>query len=322
MALVFEALDNEFAAATGGNVNSGPGTSTFDYPPNSTTKLTITAKPGDPDPRLFEVGDVYEVTFEGNGGGTITNAVVVRSDAAPGGGGAIVFEGVDGNGDLTQVIWTPGFDLENWYWTNYSPPNPPGFYTTDQNSAYDHTFVCFAAETRVQTPRGPIAVGALRVNDLVETLDHGPQVLRYVSVQRVEGQGLAAPVVFAPGSIGNTHALRLSQQHRVMLSGAMTELLFGVPEVLVPAKAMIDEKSVKIKPCRQVIYVHLGFDRHEILIAEGGAPCESLFEVPGTLGGWQDGLCPRGVAARPILTWQEARCLTTAMDRPMAVQVP
>lgn len=36
MTITIEAIDSQFAAATGSNVNSGPGTSQFDYPPTST----------------------------------------------------------------------------------------------------------------------------------------------------------------------------------------------------------------------------------------------------------------------------------------------
>ncbi|MEZ5714708.1 MAG: hypothetical protein R3D85_05800 [Paracoccaceae bacterium] len=114
MAFSFYALDNEFAVSTGSNVNSSPGHSDFDYPPTSSRDLIITTHDDDDDPRLFEVGDTYDVSYGGPGGAhTLTDAVVIRSDAAPGGGGVIVFEGLDEDGNLTQVVWTPDFDPGN-----------------------------------------------------------------------------------------------------------------------------------------------------------------------------------------------------------------
>ncbi|MDG1376590.1 MAG: hypothetical protein P8P56_06140 [Yoonia sp.] len=47
MPIIFTAEDNEFAAASGSNVNYTESYSYFDHPPNSTTDLTITANEGD-----------------------------------------------------------------------------------------------------------------------------------------------------------------------------------------------------------------------------------------------------------------------------------
>lgn len=118
MPITINALDHQFAAATGSNVNNGPGTSTFDYPPQSTSNLVITSQAGDSTPFIFSPGDTYTISFSGNGGTTINNATVLRSDDIDMGGDqgyAVVFEGIDTNGDLTQVVWTPEFDLETWY---------------------------------------------------------------------------------------------------------------------------------------------------------------------------------------------------------------
>ncbi len=214
MAFSIFALDNEFAVSSGSNVNSSPGQSKFDYPPNSSLDLVITTKDGDPDPRLFEVGDVYDISYGGTGGGaTLADAVVIRSDDAPSGGGLIVFEGLDEFGELTQVIWTPDFGLETWYWDNFSGRLPSEFHTTDQNAAYDHSFVCFDGAARIDTPAGRVSAAGLRAGDRVLTLDAGPKRLIWVGWRRVTGAGADAPVVFAPGAIGNRAELRLSQQH-------------------------------------------------------------------------------------------------------------
>ena len=310
------AQDNEFALATGPNVNSGGDRSDFDYPPTSSSDLVITTNEGDTDPRLFEVGDTYDLSFRGqNGTRTIEDAVVVRSDGdgGPGGFGIIVFEGVDSNGDITEVIWTPGMDLEQWYFDNFSGGVPPQFYTTDQNAAYTHDFVCFAAETRVATPDGARRVVDMRAGDLVVTLDRGAQPVRWVGAQSVQGTGPNAPVEIALGALGNTAPLRLSQQHLVLWRSAMAELLFAAEEVLVPIRALIDGRNVRLRPCRQVTYVHLMLDRHELLLAEG-APCESLLTVPPWVPGVEVPPISPQRTARPVLTYREARFVTGAGD--------
>ena len=71
MPLFINAIDSQFAASTGSNVNSSPDRSKFDYPPTSTSNLTIESQPGDDTPFIFSPGDTYTVSFTGNGAATI-----------------------------------------------------------------------------------------------------------------------------------------------------------------------------------------------------------------------------------------------------------
>ena len=281
MAFDIYAANNEFAASTGSNVNAGPDKSAFDYPPNSSTDLVITTQTGDADPRLFEVGDTYDLDWNGN---SIANAVVVRSDSAPDGGGIIVFRGIDQFGNDAEIIWTPGFDLENWYWSNFSSGQPPQFYNTDQNASYTHEFVCFDKSTRIHTPRGLVPAGRLKVGETVCTWAGAKQEIRWIGRKTVPAKGAAAPIRFSPGAIGNDAPIKLSPQHRVMIASPWAELHFGSSEVLVPAIALVDGQRVKQVPRNNVDYVHILLDRHDLLIAEG-APCESL------LPGWRTQEC-------------------------------
>ncbi|WP_050931386.1 Hint domain-containing protein [Aestuariivita boseongensis] len=265
MTVLFYALDNEFAAATGSNVNAYGTSSIFDYPPNSSMDLVIEVQEGDTDFRLFEIGDTYSVSWGGSGGGgSIQDAVVIRSDLAPdgSGGGIIVFEGVDDTGSTAQIIWTPGFDLEGWYWDNYTPDQEPGYYTYDTQPEYTHTYVCFAAETRIATPYGDVPIGSLRAGHRVMTLDCGAQPLRWIGTRRLAGRGAAAPVRFAAGSIGNRADLRVSQHHRMLVTSPRAELMFGEAEVFVPAKAMVGLPGVTLEPCQTVTYAHLLLAEH------------------------------------------------------------
>lgn len=321
MVKTFYGIDTEFAASTGSNVNTGAGTSTFDYPPNGTFDLIVTSRPDDKNPNLFELGETYSVQFSGKGGGAILkDATVIRSDAAPDNGGIVVFEGANADGETVQVVWTPGFDLENWYWTNFDAGASPGFYTTDRDATYTHKYVCFAAETRIATPRGYIPAGDLSRGDAVFTLDGGHREILWAGSRAVTGSGANCPVVFEAGSFGNDRRLRLSPQHRVLLRSPLAELMFGSQEVLVPAKSMINGHKIRFTPCAAITYVHLLLDSHQILMAEGGAACESLLpgdmcetilasEMPEIASAMAPGLYR---AARPILTFREARCIAGA----------
>ena len=314
--LTFYAEDNEFAGSTGSNVNASWGRSVFDNPPNAFLDLTIASNLGDDDPRLFELGDAYDLSWSGFGGNnSIEDAVVVRSDMAPGGGGIIVFEGIDAYGDVTQIIWTPDFDLEKWYWDNYNPSAEPQFHTVDQNHSYDHSFMCFEAGARISTAMGQIPVGDLWEGDRIDTMDDGAQPIRWIGRRIVPGDGPNAPVHFAPGAIGNFGPLCLSQQHRVLIQSPMAELLFGRSEVLVPAKALVNGVDVCLRPCARIEWVHLLLQRHNVLLAEG-ALCETLLYGDMTqeiIGQVPDLKGIETTPARPILSYVEALAL---LDQP------
>lgn len=327
---VIYAVDNEFAVATGDNIDATPSYSFFDNPPNSFTDLVITSDPDDSRPGVFEVGETYSLTYGGHGGGgALMDAVVVRSDPLGTGQGVIVFEGVDAAHGAMQIVWTPNFDLEQWFWDNFNDGRYPAFYTSDTQEAL-FALVCFVAGTPVETPAGARPVERLRPGDRVSTRDNGPRAIRWAGRKRVRGTGAAAPVRFAPGVLANTAPLLLSQQHRVLLSGPEAELLFGCPEVLVPAKALLNGDSVRLEPRLQVDYVHLLLETHELLAAAGAA-VESLFLGDVAAGVLEDGSMgevdalfpqlasdprchPGGMrAARPMLTVREAIVLAEQM---------
>ena len=323
MPFTIAGVDNEFAVSTGSNVGTSSNSSRFDNPPQGSKDLFITTKEGDDDPRLFELGDTYDISWGGQGGGgTIQDAVVVRSDPSPDGAGTgiIVFDGVDENGNPAQLIWTPGFDLESWYATNYNPSAEPEFYTEDANPSYDHRYVCFAADTRIRTPEGSKAAGRFKPGDLVTTKDGGDVAVVWSGQRLCDARGENAPVVFDQGALGTTAQLRLSQQHRVLIKSPQVQYYFGLDEVFVPAKACVNNDDIRIVPQARICYVHLLLDKHHILWAEG-LECESLF--PGeqamvarygqleasNMGRSANSAKECYLTARPVLKMKEARVL-------------
>ncbi len=62
----------------------------------------------------------------------------------------------------------------------------------------------------------------------------------------------------------------VSPQHRILIEGARAEILFGEAEVLVPAKHLIGHiEATRALPSEGVTYVHLLFDRHEVVLSDG-----------------------------------------------------
>lgn len=161
-------------------------------------------------------------------------------------------------------------------------------YTVKDNLGHtDTAFVtvnsvpCFVAGTRILTAEGEVTVDSLRPGDLVFTQDDGPQPLRWIGRRTVPATGDHAPIHIAAGTFGPHRALRLSPQHRVLIRDSLAELLFGCAEVLVAAKDLVNDHSVRTLEGGTVDYVHLMFDRHQVVFAEGLAT-ESFLPGPQT----------------------------------------
>jgi hypothetical protein len=69
----------------------------------------------------------------------------------------------------------------------------------------------------------------------------------------------------------------------MLLTGWQAELLFGQAEVLACAKHLVNGDTIFAEPCEQVTYLHMMFDCHQIVTAEGCAS-ESFYPGPVTLG--------------------------------------
>lgn len=134
---------------------------------------------------------------------------------------------------------------------------------------------CFTASTLIETPNGDVRIEDLEIGDLVTTKDNGPQPIRWMGRRSVVGRGEFAPILFKVGAIGNTRDLRVSPQHRMLLQDWRAELFFGEDEVLVAANKLLNDSTILKAPCDRVEYIHLMFDKHEVIYAEG-APTESF----------------------------------------------
>ncbi len=182
---------------------------------------------------------------------------------------------------------------------------------------------CFTPGTLIRVPGGAVPVETLTAGDLVETMDHGPQVLRWVGQNDVDGSGDYAPIAIGAESLGNDRELLVSPEHRMLVTGWLAELNFGEDEVLVAAKHLVGLPGIAREEQQRVTYLHLLFDRHEIIFAEG-APSESLHpsswlierdsalraEIEAVFPDLTDRLeGPPAPAARRVVTLREARLI-------------
>lgn len=157
-----------------------------------------------------------------------------------------------------------------------------GMGTTDVAFVKLNVIACFTEGTLIDVPGGRVPVERLQVGDAVMTRDHGAQVVRWVGRAVRPAVGPDAPVEIAAATFGDHGRVRLSPNHRVLVTGARAELLFGEAEVLVKARHLVDGRAVRVVEGGEVAYLHLLFDRHEVVTANGLA-CESYH--PASLAG-------------------------------------
>lgn len=145
--------------------------------------------------------------------------------------------------------------------------------------------VCLTRGTLIDTPAGPRFIETLQEGDLVNTLDHGAQPIRWIGSRRVPATGALAPVLIRMGALGNLRDMWVSQNHRMLVRGPQAEVLFGERDVLVAAKYLVNDHSIRIVEggkgtgmveSGMVEYFHMLFDAHQIVFAEA-CPTESLY---------------------------------------------
>ena len=179
------------------------------------------------------------------------------------------------NGDGTVTLLGDG-DIENVNFTyevsSSSGQSDTGFVNVD-------SVPCFVAGTLIQTPDGHVPVETLSPGDMVLTKDEGAQPLRWIGRRTVAADGTFAPVRIAAGTFGAHDEVLLSPLHRVLIRDSLAEILFGEPEVLVAARDLVNDRSVRRIAGGAVDYVHLLFDRHQVIFS-GGLETESFLPGP------------------------------------------
>ena len=141
---------------------------------------------------------------------------------------------------------------------------------------------CFTAGTLIATPQGLVPVEALAGGMCVTTLDSGAQPILWIGTFAGPATGKLAPIRIPAGVLGNRRALVVSPQHRLLVASRIAERMFGASEMLVPAVKLLGHQGIARLEGGSVTYMHLLFDRHEIVFADGAAT-ESLLLRPQAL---------------------------------------
>lgn len=186
-------------------------------------------------------------------------------------------EGTETGGDVLNLN---GLNAGAVSYTSTAPGNLAGSVTLLDGSVLTFSeiedVICFTPGTLILTPAGERPIETLRSGDLVITRDDGPQPIRWIGSRRGPGTGKHAPIrIGAGGPFGARRPLLLSPQHRVLVEGYRAQLIWAEDEVLVAARHLVDGLHVHAAPQETVTYIHMVFDRHQVVYAQGAA-VESL----------------------------------------------
>jgi hypothetical protein len=186
------------------------------------------------------------------------------------------------------------------------------------------TVPCFVAGTMIRTASGAVPVERLAIGDLIHTRDGGLQPIRWIGRRRIAADGPFAPIRIARDAFGTHDTLYVSPLHRILVRNAGAQLLYGTHEVLASARDLVDDRRITRVEGGHVEYVHLMFDRHQIIWSDG-LETESFLLGPQTAHCYEADIVAEiaaifpeldvttgagyGPTARPALRAREARLL-------------
>lgn len=204
----------------------------------------------------FSAGDTIELK-------NITTATqAVWQENADGIGGTITLENASGS-KVGDVILADGSFSANQFQVY-----------TDPNGGVDVT-VCFLEGTKLLGLHGDIAVEDMEPGDRLITSSGAMRPARWIGKRTIDAERHPRPETVWPirieaGAIDHglpERTLYLSPDHALYLDG-----------MLVPAKALVNGRSIVQEKRRHIAYYHVELETHDILLAES-LPVESYLET-------------------------------------------
>jgi len=136
---------------------------------------------------------------------------------------------------------------------------------------------CFAACTRIATPRGLIAVERLCAGDEVLTVSGAHRPIKWIGHRRVECRRHPLPERVWPVRIA-AHAFGQGRPQRTLLLSPDHSVF--VEGVLIPIRFLINGTTIEQIELDGIYYYHLELASHDVVLAEG-LPTETYLETGG-----------------------------------------
>lgn len=136
----------------------------------------------------------------------------------------------------------------------------------------------FLRGTRIGTLAGPVAIEDLRAGDLLPTASGQLRKVLWMTRRDVPALGRFRPVRLRAPYFGLTGSVCVAPDHRMQLTRAEAEYLFGEDTVLIQARDLVDGRAAQRLPggTRTLTYYHILLDEHDC-VESSGMWGESLF---------------------------------------------
>lgn len=140
--------------------------------------------------------------------------------------------------------------------------------------------VSFVRGTRITLSNGEQReIENLGVGDRILTRSDGMQEIRWIGRSTLQAQGAMAPIVIDAGALNNAHDLIVSPDHRLFVKNRPDTQGARATDVMVKARHLVNDKTVRVLRGEPLEYFQLLFDRHHIIYAEGIA-AEAMMADP------------------------------------------
>ncbi len=178
-------------------------------------------------------------------------------------------------------------------------------------------YMCYAAGTMIETPKGLIAVEDLGEGDFVTTLSGQAARIVHVASRDIRASEMRAfpglrPVI-VPGDPAVGGDLIVSPLHRVIVRGAELEQLFGLSTAFVAAR---DAPNARPAPVGDLTYAHFLCEDHVAVMANG---CESESLFPGDVALYAMGPSERDAVLSKLSDWPQRTAFPCLTSREAAV---
>jgi len=146
------------------------------------------------------------------------------------------------------------------------------------NTGQNVQVVCFASGTGIATDDGEVSIEDLDAGDPVLCGDGVLRQIRWIGSRKVSIHELNAkpalrPISIDAGAFGPKQPakpLKVSPQHKIMIRDLRAEILFGEGEVLVAAKHLTNDTSIRVHNEKEPVeYYHILLDCHSTVFANG-----------------------------------------------------
>lgn len=233
--------------SAGADIMGGAGRDTFD----------INNAPG-------TVADPSTMTIDGGSEGDDYDVLDLTGSVVDNGSFEVNITGPDSNGN--------GFDGVVTYFDESGDVTG-----TLEFSEIENVIPCFTPGTMIATPKGERDVSQLVVGDKIITRDNGLQAIRWIGRKTLSAAELMLrkelyPVMIRQGALGNglpERDMMVSPNHRMLVASEKASLYFDDHEVLVAAKHLTKMDGVELMGTQSVTYIHMMFDRHEVILSDG-----------------------------------------------------